>query len=71
MLIVFSITEDGPPAGLGYFFVNVAKGKDSPDQATMNADSYPYFAVAAYLSQVEWHSGVARKIGVREKDVHT
>lgn len=27
------------------------KGKDSPDQAIMNADSYPYFAVAAYLSQ--------------------
>ncbi|GLI80958.1 hypothetical protein PoHVEF18_009326 [Penicillium ochrochloron] len=64
-------SEDGPPKGLGYFFVNVVKGKDNPDQATMNADSYPYFAVAAYLSQVEWHSGVARKIGEREKDIHT
>lgn len=51
--------------------MNVVKGKDNPDQATMNADSYPYFAVAAYLSQVEWHSGVARKIGEREKDIHT
>ncbi|OOQ86531.1 hypothetical protein PEBR_21144 [Penicillium brasilianum] len=56
-----STADDGPPTGLGYFFENVAKGKDNPSQATMNADSYPYFAVAAYLSQVRWHTGIATK----------
>ncbi|KAJ5390524.1 uncharacterized protein N7496_001592 [Penicillium cataractarum] len=55
---IFS-SADGPPVGLGYFFVSVAQGESKPDQAAMNADSYPYFAVAAYLSQVRWHTGIA------------
>lgn len=60
-------TEDNPPVALGYEFSSVSQGKQKPERALFNADTYPYFAVAAYLSQVEWHSGKAQKIGTGEQ----
>lgn len=36
-----------------------------------NADTYNYFATAAYLSGYEWHSGVARTVGFQETELHT
>lgn len=53
---------DGVPNGLGYKHAKVIEGKNNPREALDNADTYPYFAVAAYLSQVEWHSGQAQEI---------
>lgn len=64
------MAEDHAPNALGYDFVNVIRGRQYPDRAVANADSYPYFALAVYLSQVEWHSGKAREIGKHEEDTH-
>ncbi|KAJ5908048.1 hypothetical protein N7495_000730 [Penicillium taxi] len=60
---VFDSVDDA----LGYNFKNVEKGENHPLLALENADSYNFFAVAAYLSQVEWHTGVARPIGYKSK----
>lgn len=67
ILTFSSFAEDNPPAALGYEFSSVSQGRQKPERALFNADTYPYFAVAAYLSQVEWHSGKAQKIGTGEQ----
>ncbi|KAJ5460272.1 uncharacterized protein N7458_001824 [Penicillium daleae] len=61
----------GTNDNLGYDFKNVQEGRTKRQLAIKNADSYNYFSAAAYLSDYEWHSGVARSLGTQETQIHT